>query len=99
MANDLSPELFEDLVLTKKLFELLSYYPFTVVFFTQRQVNILRALLKRNKKLTVHFDTTGTVISQLHEPFEETSLYYCAMVVSCEQVDASCVPVMEFMTN
>lgn len=78
----------------------ISLYPFVVTLFTQKQMEILRDLLKFNKNCVLHIDCTGGMAANLPELYKRKRMFYYAVTVSLSQsTGATVIPIYEFFTN
>lgn len=112
--EDLAEDVIMDLRLTKELYggikeldgkmvkgyiQRLLVEPFGVLFYTQRQLQVLHDLLKRNRNLCLHYDATGNVVTPLGAPFTVARLFYYAIVVTSNGTDSPGVPICEYLTS
>jgi hypothetical protein len=86
----------------KGFIHLLSSDPFTVLFFSPRQLKLFRTLLKRHPEAAIHIDATGKIVDSIAERFPQTRLYHYAGVVGCPDDSGRSrtpLPVFEFITS
>ncbi|OXA49610.1 CXXC-type zinc finger protein 1 [Folsomia candida] len=77
----------------------LGVFPFTVLLYTQKQINIFKKVLAWNSDIVFYLDASGKVSSALPVGLDQTRQFYYALVIKLPLGDAPLIPVVEFVTN
>ena len=73
----------------------LSYNPFIVHLYTENQINILK--LFKNKRVIVHLDATGSIISKIDS--SQKKVFYYALTIGHPDYSTSPVPIAEMISS
>lgn len=93
------PDLSGPRNLTVGYIQNISLFPFAVTMFQEKQLKILQRLLKYDRNICLHIDSTGSISNKLPEYIDSKRQFYYAVTVTLSSEEAPVIPLLEFITN
>ena len=80
---------------TKGYIQYIAYHPFTVIMFTQEQLNILKESIAK-QKAKLYLDATGSIIKKIEK---QNAPYYYTLIVKSDKIGEPPLPIAEMVTT